>query len=537
MAALVLSLDFDSADSRLSRPLPRPPPSIEYRVRVSGLKLKLKLKMRVSTSFRLRRALHTHSHSLHAPLHPPAPLPLPLDPKTCRARIEALDGRVNAFVRTRGYVGDGEGMATATALTTGNESGKGKGKGKLEGWTVAVKDSICTRDMKTGCASRMLAEFDPGYDADVVRLLRAQGADIIGKTNCDEFGMGSMNTHSVHGPVLNPRWASEAEARVAGGSSGGSAAAVAAGMCRVALGTDTGGSTRLPASYCGVVGLKPSYGLLSRWGVVSFADSLDCVGVFGRSVEDVREVFRVLDVHCAKDPTSAGEDARGEARARARRRVGEVVSGDGRLDGLRVGVPQEYFPAELREDVVESIRRVLQGLKDRGATIVPVSMPNTEYALSAYYVLASAEASSNLARYDGVEYGLNVRPLDTHGKSTGQIYASTRSAGFGAEVKRRILLGTYALSAAGFDSYFLQAQRVRELVRSDFHSVFSSVDVLVHGCGVQDAPKLGSGLGIDGYVQDVLTVPASLAGMAALSVGGVQMVAKWGYDELLLSII
>ncbi|KAG5350283.1 hypothetical protein C0989_011753 [Termitomyces sp. Mn162] len=340
--------------------------------------------------------------------------------------------------------------------------------------------------------------------------------------------------------------------RVAGGSSGGSAAAVAAGMCRVALGTDTGGSTRLPASYCGVVGLKPSYGLLSRWGVVSFADSLDCVGIFGADVESVREVFGVLDVYDGRDATSASVERRERAQGRWRRRVEELGLAGGRLDGVRVGVPQvsgtegwqEYFPKEMTEDVVGLVRRALRGLKERGAEIVPVSLPSTEYALSAYYVLASAEASSNLARFDGVQYGMNVRAPQGLGLTAGQRYAYTRSAGFGGEVQRRILLGTYALSAGKFDNYFLQAQRVRELVRRDFERVFGEVDVLVHGSAVRTAPVLGERPeGVEAYVQDVLTVPASLAGLPALSVAvgegepvGVSVVGDRGAEEMVFLV-
>ncbi|KAG6879938.1 hypothetical protein C0992_009296 [Termitomyces sp. T32_za158] len=453
--------------------------------------------------------------------------------------------------------------------------GKGSGGGPLRSRTTFVRETW-RRGARRACCKvrarvllewsgelrRDVAGFEPGYDATVVRLLRAHGADVLGKTNCDEFGMGSMNVYSVHGPVLNPHgtpaavgaeeaeaWTAEtvAGARVAGGSSGGSAAAVAAGMCRVALGTDTGGSTRLPASYCGVVGLKPSYGLLSRWGVVAFADSLDCVGVFGADVGSVREVFGVLDVYDARDPTSAPVGRREAARGRWKRRVEELGLGQhgGRLDGLRVGVPQEYFPREMTEDVLRPVRKTLRGLKERGAVIVPVSLPNTRYALSAYYVLASAEASSNLARYDGVQYGLNEKGP---GKTAGEMYAWTRSAGFGGEVQRRILLGTYALGAGKFDNYFLQAQRVRELVRGDFARVLGGedgVDVLVHASAVGTAPRMGEGVGAEGYVQDVLTVGASLGGLPGLSVPvageegwpvGVSVVGGWGSEEILFIV-
>ncbi|KAF8075164.1 amidase signature domain-containing protein, partial [Lyophyllum atratum] len=374
-----------------------------------------------------------------------------LDPVSCRARIAEHNAHINAFVRTSPNPPPPSTSATQRPLS---------------GRPLAVKDSICTKDMGTGCASEMLRDFKPPYDATVVRLLRDAGADIIGKTNCDEFGMGSMNLHSIHGPVINP-FGSSAQYPIAsssssalspdragncsaGGSSGGSAAAVAAGMCYAALGTDTGGSTRLPAAYCGVVGLKPSYGLLSRWGVVSFADSLDCVGVMASSVADTKRVFDVLNVYDEKDPTASSPESRSLARAACEHRIEALKLSEGRLDGLRIGIPQEYFPAEMTSAVLQPLRRTVAWLRKKGAMIVPVSLPATSYALSAYYVLASAEASSCLARFDGVEYGLNIRPppgMDLATTSSAQLYAHSRSAGFGKEVQKRILLGTYALSA------------------------------------------------------------------------------------------
>ncbi|KAJ7065373.1 amidase signature enzyme [Mycena amicta] len=438
----------------------------------------------------------------------------------------------------------------------------------LDGLAVAVKDMICTADMPTTSSSGMLKNFTPPFDATVVRLLRDAGADIVGKVNCDEFGMGSLNVHSVHGPVVNPfqtasssvPW-TEREQRSAGGSSGGSAAAVAAGMCYAALSTDTGGSTRLPASYCGVVGLKPSYGLLSRWGVISFADSLDCVGVMAKTVAATRRVFNTLNVHDAQDPTSVSS----ETRRRASKQASRFWSGTSLAD-LKIGVPQEYFPQELSEEVSDPVRRAIQDLKSHGATVVPVTLPTTPYALSAYYVISSAEGSSNMARYDGVQYGLQTPPSNTDKfPNTAARYAQTRSAGFGSEVQKRILLGTYALSADAFDNYFLKAQRVRQLIRDDFNRVFrapdilsspppintntNGVDVLIHPSAMRTAPPLhdletaGS---LEAYVQDVLTVPASLAGLPALSVPlrrkdnewpvGVSVVGQWGCDESVLRV-
>ncbi|KAK7031613.1 Glutamyl-tRNA amidotransferase subunit A, mitochondrial [Favolaschia claudopus] len=442
----------------------------------------------------------------------------------------------------------------------------------LHNYAVAVKDMICTADMSTTSSSAMLKDFTSPFDATVVTLLREAGADIIGKVNCDEFGMGSLNTHSVHGPVINPFQLSSSstswvqrEKRSAGGSSGGSAAAVVTGMCYAALSTDTGGSTRLPASYCGIVGLKPSYGLLSRWGVISFADSLDCVGVMATTVASTRHVFDILNVHDTRDPTSVTPHARAAALEEARR-----VWPTSALKDLRIGIPHEYFPSELSDEVLSPVRAAIENLKSRGATIVPVSLPSTPYALSAYYVISSAEASSNMARYDGVQYGLHVPlPPGSNLTNSASMYARTRSVGFGSEVQKRILLGTYALTADAFDNYFLQAQRIRRLVREDFNRVFrvpdvlsasnavatpvDGVDVLLHPSAIRTAPLLedddaaASTDGLDTYVQDVLTVPASLAGLPALSVPlpnkngqawpvGISVVGQWGCDDMVLKV-
>ncbi|KAF8603813.1 amidase signature enzyme [Ceratobasidium sp. AG-I] len=448
-------------------------------------------------------------------------------------------------------------------------------QGVLAGKAIAIKDNICTVDMPTTCSSKILQDFCPPYDATCVRLLREAGASIAGKTNCDEFGMGSLNIHSAYGPVINPL--SEAgQPRSAGGSSGGSAAAVAAQLCFAALGTDTGGSIRLPAAYCGVVGLKPSYGMISRWGVVSYADSLDCVGVLARSVADTKSIFDALSVHDVRDPTSAPQDLRDSAHAASTARLSELDSTTS-LAGLRIGIPQEYFPAELSQNILKPFRSLLSVLKSRGAQIFPVSLPNTSYALSAYYVLASAEASSNLSRYDGVRYGMREDvPEGTDLSYAANAYATTRSAGFGDEAKRRILLGTYALSADAFENYFLQAQRVRALVKEDFNNIFNGrtpnllrsppsptqtnegesegVDVLLHPSAIQTAPSLPSSSSttaegtssIDAYVQDVLTVPASLAGLPALSVPcgrgadgwpvGASVVGQWGSEAVVCRV-
>ncbi|KAF9645661.1 amidase signature enzyme, partial [Thelephora ganbajun] len=376
--------------------------------------------------------------------------------RTYATLAELRNARINAFVH----------------FSNGSEPGQVFPDGPLSGMTIAVKDNICTSDMPTTCSSLMLKDFSSPYDATVVQLLRTAGANIVGKTNCDEFGMGSLNQYSVHGPVINPF--GESESRSAGGSSGGSAAAVAAGLCDVALGTDTGGSIRLPASYCGVIGLKPSYGLLSRWGVVSFADTLDCVGIIAKDIESAESVFDCLNIYDPRDPTAATQEVRGRALKSA---LSDFLD-TGSLSGLRIGIPSDYFPRELHPSVVDPLRALLADLKAHGASIVPVSLPSTPYALSAYYVIASAEASSNLARYDGIQYGLHVETLPGSDKrKAASVYSHSRSRGFGPEVKRRILLGTYALTADAFDNYFLQAQRVRKLVRRDFDRVFRAPDV------------------------------------------------------------
>jgi aspartyl-tRNA(Asn)/glutamyl-tRNA(Gln) amidotransferase subunit A len=445
--------------------------------------------------------------------------------------------------------------------------------GPLSNLTVAIKDNICTMHLPTTCSSGMLRHFTSPFDATAVELLKAGGANIIGKANCDEFGMGSLNVNSIHGPVVNPYhspneksipWA-ERERRSAGGSSGGSAAAVAAGLCDAALGTDTGGSVRLPASYCGITGLKPSYGLISRWGVVSFADSLDCVGVLGKSVDTVKTVFDSILSYDPKDPTAATPHTRERAKASVESLLSTLNAdlSDPDLSSLRIGIPQEYFPSELNTTIVTAVRKVLERLSALGAELIPVSLPSTPYALSAYYVIASAEASSNLARYDGVQYGTRSPLLPGADKSKpGNVYAHTRSAGFGAEVQKRILLGTYALTADAFDNYFLQAQRVRQRIKTDFDSAFrvpnaqlssplpnsDGVDILLHPSAIRTAPRLDSDAasGLGPYLQDVMTVPASLAGLPAVSVPaglaadgwpvGVSVVGQWGSDELVMGI-
>ncbi|GAA5849850.1 hypothetical protein JCM5353_001717 [Sporobolomyces roseus] len=459
----------------------------------------------------------------------------------------------------------------------------GKGKGKLEGISVGVKDMFATSGdgSRTTCASRMLRDYKSPYEATVVKQLRSEGAIVIGKTNMDEFGMGSANVHSHFGPTLNPAGpegvektieSAENEHRVAGGSSGGSAAAVSAGLCDFALATDTGGSTRLPAAYCGIVGFKPSYGLLSRYGVVAYASSLDTVGLMSQEVERLKGVFDLLDKHDPQDPTSIPTFARDRATTThesLRNRIGELSqSKDKPLQGIKIGVPADLFPTSLLSpSLLPSIRATLTLLKDLGATLSSVRLKTAPLGLSAYYVLASAEASSNLARYDGTEFGFRA-PDDLPDETRTPLYAKTRTFGFGDEVKKRILLGTFALSAEAFDSYYLQAQRVRRMLQIELDSLFSSsnphrpsssspssdsVDFLIHPTTISPAPLLSSFTSPcstskqSSYVQDLLSLPASLAGLPAISVPvgkaqgedkgwpvGMTFVGQWGNDRAVL---
>ncbi|KAK4050379.1 Trimeric GatFAB AmidoTransferase(AdT) complex subunit [Microbotryomycetes sp. JL201] len=430
-------------------------------------------------------------------------------------------------------------------------------------WPVAVKDVFCTTTEPTTASSRMLKDYISPIEATVVSRLRNAGALVVGKTNMDEFGMGSENVNSIFGSVVNPARPNGDTPRSAGGSSGGSAAAVAAGMCRVALGSDTGGSTRLPAAYCGVAGFKPSYGLLSRFGMIAYASSLDCVGILAKKVEDINVTHDTLSAHDPRDPTSVPQSVRDRVADRDRHLAHKDVHD---LAGLK-----EYFPSELSPTVLPPLRKALGALKKRGAQIVSVSLPSTPLALGAYYVLASAEASSNLARYDGIRYG--YRDIDREDSSArAQLYAKTRSKGFGKEVQNRILLGTFALSAEAFDNYFLQAQKVRHQIRQEFDEVFrqrsplsdsvnsvhggaGGVDVLLYPSAISTAPFLkqeatrssSPSPSTSSYVQDLLNVPASLAGLPALHVPvgqseqdgwpvGVQLCAQWGDDQLVLRV-
>ncbi|GAA5886026.1 hypothetical protein JCM16303_003839 [Sporobolomyces ruberrimus] len=500
-------------------------------------------------------------------------------------RAHRINPRLNAFTQ----------LSSQSDLGAQYANVKGKGKGKLDEKMVGVKDMFATTGdgSRTTCASRMLQDYKSPFEATVVQQLRREGALVIGKTNMDEFGMGSANYHSHFGPTLNPsgpRGADETselvegEQRVSGGSSGGSAAAVAAGLCDFALATDTGGSTRLPASYCGIVGFKPSYGLLSRYGVVAYASSLDTVGLMSSEVTQVQDVFEILDEHDRKDPTSIPTFARERASSiysELTDRIGETSnSSEKPLAGIKIGVPADLFPTSLLDpSLLPPIRSALARLKELGATLHSVRLKTAPLGLSAYYVLASAEASSNLARYDGTEYGFRA-PEDSSDEVRTPLYAKTRSLGFGDEVKKRLLLGTFALSAEAFDNYYLQAQRVRRMIQIELDALFSTVnplrqsssapstpsdtkvDFIVHPTTICPAPLLSSFSSpsshttdtSSSYVQDLLSLPASLAGLPAVSIPvgrtqkerdknrengwpvGMTLASQWGNDRNVLEV-
>jgi aspartyl-tRNA(Asn)/glutamyl-tRNA(Gln) amidotransferase subunit A len=409
-------------------------------------------------------------------------------------QIEAKNGALNAFLT----VAKDEVLAQADAIDA--KRARGETLGALAGVPIALKDALCTRGVRTTCASKALENWVPPYDATVVARLRAADALLPGKTNMDEFAMGSSNENSAFGPAKNPR----DEARTPGGSSGGSAVAVAADMTPASLGSDTGGSIRQPAALTGVVGLKPTYGRVSRFGLVAFASSLDQVGPFA---SDVRGAARLLSVIAGKDPkdmTSLSaplDDYEGAC--------GKSVK------GLRLGVPEEYFADGLDPEVEASVRAAIARLEADGCTVHPVQLAHTKHAVATYYVLATAEASSNLARYDGVRYGLRVER-----DRLKEMYGATRDAAFGAEVKRRILLGTFVLSAGYYDAYYLKAQKVRTLIRKDFDAAFAKVDAIVCPTSPTPAFRLGEKTSdpLSMYLSDVYTLPASLAGLPAISV-------------------
>ncbi|WP_429628895.1 Asp-tRNA(Asn)/Glu-tRNA(Gln) amidotransferase subunit GatA [Tunturiibacter psychrotolerans] len=432
-------------------------------------------------------------------------------------RIASLDGKINSFLA----------LSQVRAMTQAQKidemAAKGEALPPLAGVPVGIKDVLVMQGAPATAGSLILKGYRPPYDATVVAKLEAAGAILLGKLNCDEFAMGSSNENSAYGPVLNPRDLS----RVPGGSSGGSAAAVAADFAAATLGTDTGGSIRQPAAFCGVVGVLPTYGRVSRYGLIAFASSLDRVGPLTKTVKDAASVLQVIAGKDVMDPTSSGRPVDDY--------VGELVKP---VEGLRIGVPEEYFGEGLDSEIRRAIDATIDGLKMAGCVVKPVSLPHTKYAIPTYYVIATAEASSNLSRFDGVRFGLRADEANT----LSAMFRKTRDQGFGVEVKRRILLGTYALSAGYYDAYYRKAQQVRTLLTRDFMAAFAEVDVLVAPVTPTPAFKLGEKTDdpVQMYLEDIYSVAASLAGICGISVPcgqtkeglpiGVQIMAKH-FDE------
>ncbi len=414
----------------------------------------------------------------------------------CRAaiaRIDAANPSLNAFNTVTAELA----LERAARIDDRREA---FASAPLAGVPVAIKDNICTAGIRTTASSRILEQFVPPYNATVVDRLYAAGAVFVGKTNCDEFAMGSSNENSAFGPVRNP-WAPD---RIPGGSSGGSAVAVAAGMSTIALGSDTGGSIRQPAAMCGIVGLKPTYGRVSRYGLLAFGSSLDQIGPFTRTARDAAIALGVI----------AGAD-RADATAASRAADDYEAALTGKIDGLRIGVPEDLLNQKgLHPEVSNAVHRALDRLGELGARRIKIDLPHARFAISTYYMVATAEASSNLARYDGARYGRRAADGDLSA-----MYMKSREQGFGAEVKRRIMLGTYVLSAGYYDAYYLKAQQVRTLIRRDYERAFESVDVIAMPTSPIPAFKIGEKMSdpIEMYLADIFTVSANLAGLPAIS--------------------
>jgi len=412
------------------------------------------------------------------------------------ARVERLDPQVRAFLTVT------RDDALRQAALADARFKAGAPRGPLDGVPVALKDVFCTRGVRTTCGSKILESFVPPYDATVVARLHAAGAVLLGKLNMDEFAMGSSTEHSAFFTTRNP-WDL---ARVPGGSSGGASAVVAADLAALSLGTDTGGSIRQPAAFCGVLGMKPTYGRVSRYGLIAFASSLDQVGPFAKDVEDAALILEVIAGADPMDSTAVDVP------------VPDYRAALGRgIEGVRVGVPAEYFIDGMDPEVERAVREAIATLEKLGARTEPVSLPHTEYGLAAYYVIAPAEASSNLARYDGVKYGLRA----SGARDLIDMYSKTRAAGFGNEVKRRVMLGTYVLSAGYYDAYYGQAQKVRTLVRRDFEQAFARVDLIVAPTTPGVAFKMGEKEDpLQMYLNDIFTIPVNLAGLPGVSIPG-----------------
>jgi len=410
-------------------------------------------------------------------------------------RIEKIEEKLNAYITVLGE------KALEDARNAEKEITSGKRRSPLHGIPIALKDIFVMNGAPATCGSRMLENFMPPYDATVTKKLSGAGAVITGKNNMDEFAMGSSTETSYFGPTRNP-WDVE---RVPGGSSGGSAAATSASLCLGSLGTDTGGSIRQPAAFCGVVGMKPTYGRVSRFGMIAFASSLDQAGPLTKTVEDSAIILNAISGHDANDSTCANFPV-----------PDYTQSLKDNIKGMKIGVPKEYFIEGMAGDVEDAARKAISVLEHLGGEIVEISLPHTEYAVLTYYIIAPSEASSNLARYDGVKYGYRAKGAN----SLGEMYLKTRAEGFGNEVKRRIMLGTYALSSGYYDAYYLKAQKVRTLIKKDFDEAFKEVDVIVAPTTPEVAFKAGekSGDPVKMYLCDVLTIPCNIAGLPGISI-------------------
>jgi aspartyl-tRNA(Asn)/glutamyl-tRNA(Gln) amidotransferase subunit A len=442
--------------------------------------------------------------------------------RACLERIGRLNGSLNAFITVDEERALGEARAADERRARGDAA-------PLTGIPVAHKDIFCTRGMLTTCGSKMLANFISPYDAHVVERFAQAGAVLLGKCNLDQFGMGSSNENSYFGPVRNP-WN---QGLVPGGSSGGSAAAVAARMTPAATGTDTGGSTRQPAALSGVCGLRPTYGLVSRYGIIAFASSLDQAGPLAKSAADLALMLEVMAGFDARDSTSVERPAQDYSR---------LLGAE--LKGLRIGTPKEYFGEGVEPGVRGAVEEAARWFEQQGALRVPIELPNTRLALPVYYVIAPAEASSNLSRFDGVRYGHRAREFS----DLAEMYAKSRAEGFGAEVKRRILVGTYVLSHGYYDAYYLQAQKVRRLVARDFQQAFERCDLILGPTAPATAFPLGAKTEdpVQMYLGDIFTVPAPLAGLPALSIPcgfdakglpvGLQLTGPWFSEARLLGV-
>ena len=452
--------------------------------------------------------------------------------RDCLERINQVEDRVKAFVTLTPEVALQQAEEADRRIAAGDV-------GPLTGIPVQIKDVMCTKGIRTTCSSRMLEDFVPVYTATAASRLLDQGAVLLGKGNMDEFAMGSSTENSAFFPTHNP-WDL---ARVPGGSSGGAAAAVAAGEALFSLGSDTGGSIRQPASFCGVVGLKPTYGLVSRYGLIAFASSLDQIGPITRDVADCALVLNAIAGHDPNDSTSLPVDGRDYTAAVISKDTSSPLANDGQKRGLRLGVPQEYFVPGMEtgtQKAVEAAMKVLEGL---GASMQPVSLPTTKYALACYYIIAPSECSANLARYDGVKYGYSFQDAN----DMWQDMERTRQHGFGPEVRRRVMLGTYALSAGYYEAFYLKAQQARTLIQQEFGRVFQEVDALVAPVSPTVAFRLGEKTSdpVQMYLSDVCTLPPNIAGLPCMSVPcgfdqglpvGLQLIGPHLSEETLLRV-